>query len=197
MDDIHLIFKARQTVVEMLQDRNYSVPDSLLNEQLGDFKTAHSNKRLDIFVTQPHKCYVKFVLLHKIRPNILREYITQLKESHLDGDEGTLILVLRNKPNNTLYKLTGEFKNIQIFWLRNLIVNITHHRLVPKHEKLTEAEVEQLLSRYKLTSRNQLPMMFRDDPISQYFGYKSGNVCRITRNSVTSGEYITYRCVKQ
>lgn len=197
MDDIDLIFKARQTVVEMLQDRKYTIPESLLNEKIGDFKTAHSNKRLDIYVTNPSKCYVKFVLLHKVRPNILREYITQLKESHLDGDEGTLVLVLRSKPNNTLYKLTSEFRNLQIFWLRNLIINITHHSLVPKFEKLEESEIEHLLQQYKLTSRNQLPMMFRDDPISQYFGYKSGNVCRIKRNSVTSGEYITYRCVKQ
>jgi DNA-directed RNA polymerase I, II, and III subunit RPABC1 len=197
MDDIDLIFKARQTVVEMLQDRKYTIPESLLNEKIGDFKTAHSNKRLDIYVTNPSKCYVKFVLLHKVRPNILREYITQLKESHLDGDEGTLVLVLRSKPNNTLYKLTSEFRNLQIFWLRNLIINITHHSLVPKFEKLEESEIEHLLHQYKLTSRNQLPMMFRDDPISQYFGYKSGNVCRIKRNSVTSGEYITYRCVKQ
>lgn len=197
MDDIHLIFKARQTVVEMLRDRKYEIPDNLLNEKIGDFKTAHANKKLDIYVTNPKKCYVKFVLLHKTRPNILREYISQLKESHLDGDDGTLILVLRNKPNNTLNKLSNEFHNIQIFWLRNLIVNITHHKLVPKFEKIDESDIEPLLKNYKLSSRSQLPMMLRDDPISKYFGYKSGTVCRITRRSVTSGEYITYRCVKQ
>jgi len=197
MDDIHFIFKARQTVVEMLRDRKYDIPDNLLNETIGDFKTTLANKKLDIYVTSPTKCYVKFVLLHKTRPNILREYITQLKQSHLDGDNGTLILILRNKPNNTLYKLSNEFRNIQIFWLRNLIINITHHNLVPKHEKLEESEIESLLIQYKLTSRNQLPMMFKTDPISKYFGFKAGNVCRITRSSVTSGEYITYRCVKQ
>lgn len=195
MDDLVSLFQARQTVIEMLQDRGYEVPDNLKCDNLSEFKQLFNQKQFDVLVKTPNPCYVKFVLLHKVRPNMLRDYINQIREKDIsEADE--LLLIIRNKPNSALLKITKEFKNIQIFWIRNLIINITHHRLNPKYRKLTESEIENILKQYHITSRFQLPLMLTDDPISKYFGFKSGTVCEINRHSNTNGDYLSYRCVK-
>ncbi len=195
MDDLASLFQARKTVIEMLEDRGFTLDPQLNCDKINDFKTMYNEKRCDILVKEPKPCYVKFVLIHKVRPNILREHINQIREKLID-EEDELILVIKNKPNSTLLKITKEFKNIQIFWLRNLIINITRHALNPKFRKLAEPEVEGILKKYHLNSRFLLPIMLNDDPVSKYFGFKTGNVCEVVRNSKTNGDYISYRCVK-
>ena len=195
MDDINSLFQARKTVIEMLKDRGFTVPDSLQCDKLNDFKTLFNNKNCDIFIKEPSLCYVKFILHHKIRPNALRDIVTQLVENQL-SDDGNLIVVTRNKPNSALQKISKTYKGLQIFWVKNLVVNITKHKLNPKFQVLPESEVDALLKRYNLTTRFQLPLMLKDDPISQYFGLKSGTVCQVIRNSVSSGQHNSYRCVK-
>lgn len=195
MDELTSLFQARKTVIEMLTDRGYQVDSELSCDKVSDFKQLYNEKKCDILVKNPVSCYIKFVLLHKVRPNILRDYINQIREKHISEVED-LIIVIRNKPNSTLFKITKEFKNIQIFWLRNLIVNITHHKLNPQFRKLTEDEINTILNKYNISSRYQLPIMLNDDPISKYFGFKSGVVCEVSRISKTNGEYVSYRCVK-
>ena len=195
MDDIDSLYKARQTVVEMLTDRGYTIPDEVPCDSMTQFKKLYANKQCDIFVKEPHKCYVKFVLTHKVRPNILREHIKTLREGDLE-DEDDLVMVIRNKPNSTLLRITKEYPNVQIFWIRYLMVNITHHALNPTFVKMTDPEIEALLKQYRLTSRYQLPIMLKDDPISRYYAFSTGTVTRVIRSSVTSGEYVSYRCIK-
>ena len=152
MDDIVSLFKARKTCIEMLTDRGYVVSDNLKCNNENEFKKMYNNKQCDMLINEPQKCYVRFVLINKVRPNMLRDNINQIRENQVDESED-IILVIRNKPNSTLLKITREFKNIQIFWLRNLIINITHHILVPKHRKLNEKEIDEVLKKYSLVNR--------------------------------------------
>jgi DNA-directed RNA polymerase I, II, and III subunit RPABC1 len=195
MDDINSLFQARKTVIEMLTDRGFVVPKDFHCDKLSDFKTLFSNKKCDIFIKEPRLCYVKFILQYKIRPNALRDIVTQLVENEL-SEGGDLIIITRNKPNSALQKITRTFKGLQIFWVKHLVINITKHQLNPKFIVLDEDNIEVLLKKYNLTSRFQLPVMLKDDPISQYFGLKSSSVCQVIRRSVSSGEHNSYRCVR-
>jgi DNA-directed RNA polymerase subunit H (RpoH/RPB5) len=70
----------------------------------------------------------------------------------------------------------------------------THHRLVPKHEKLSEKEKNALYDRYKLQFR-YLPKINLTDAAIQHLDVKEGDVIRIIRFSPTAGESLFYRGV--
>ncbi|CAE8670639.1 unnamed protein product [Polarella glacialis] len=77
---------------------------------------------------------------------------------------------------------------IEVFADTELIVNITHHELVPKHVPLTEEEKQQLLNRYKMKP-SQLPRVQLSDPVARYFGMQRDQVMKIIRPSETAGRY--------
>lgn len=72
--------------------------------------------------------------------------------------------------------------------------NILSHKLVPKHEILSEKEKEELLKKYGVTLR-QLPRILSSDPVVKSLNAKPGDIIRIRRKSLTAGESIYYRVV--
>jgi DNA-directed RNA polymerases I, II, and III subunit RPABC1 len=90
---------------------------------------------------------------------------------------------------------TMQFTPIECFMQDDLLVNITHHELVPTHVLLSREEKTALLARYRL-KETQLPRILSKDPVARYLGLKRGNVVKIIRNSETAGRYASYRlCV--
>lgn len=194
-NDLAILYNCRNTLIELLRDRGYTVPEIYICNKMSEFRSLHQSKKLDIFVKEPKKCYAKFVIVNKTRPQVVREYIADIQKKYT-GEDGSIIIILKNKPHTSLFKLSKDFKNIQFFWLNELINNITHHNLNPKFIKISQEQEIELLERYDLRSKLQLPIILASDPISKYFGYVSGDICKIERKSITNGIDISYRCVK-
>ncbi|MBS3128702.1 DNA-directed RNA polymerase subunit H [Candidatus Woesearchaeota archaeon] len=71
---------------------------------------------------------------------------------------------------------------------------VTHHVLVPTHEKISDKEKQDLLKRYNITIK-ELPMILNKDPAIESLMLKDGDVVKIARASRTAGETIFYRRV--
>jgi len=73
-------------------------------------------------------------------------------------------------------------------------VDITKHRLVPKHEVLSPEEAKKVLETYGVEP-HQLPLLLSKDPVAKIIGAKPGDIVKITRKSPTAGEIVVYRYV--
>jgi DNA-directed RNA polymerase subunit H len=74
------------------------------------------------------------------------------------------------------------------------VFEIFEHKLVPKHEILTEKEKSQVLAEYKIKPY-QIPQIQSTDPAVKAIGAKPGDMLKIIRKSATAGEHIAYRYV--
>ena len=77
-------------------------------------------------------------------------------------------------------------------------IDIQQHDLVPKHEVISESEKE-LLQKNSDFDINNLPKIKINDPVVKELTKSNsvsiGDVLKITRNSKTAGEFISYRIV--
>ena len=192
------LFKVRKTVIEMIQDRGFSIPESE-NISFEVFMLKYENNNLDIFIENEdgRKIYTHFHNEIKSFRKLDLKNIMQKVMSTYNDPEITLILILREKENSSVSKelIKDSFKNVEVFLKKNMMFNITHHVYVPKHIVLTPDEEKEVLEKYS-TTKGKLPKMSKNDPIAKYYGMKSEQICKIIRRSPEVGESIYYRLVR-
>lgn len=199
IEEKQILFKVRKTALEMIRDRGIYVPDSE-NITFEELSIKYNNKNLDIYINDEDKNIKIFIHFHNEVKNFskadLKTIMANLISSY-DDPNIILILVLKEKENSAVSKelLKDTYKNVEVFLRKNLVFNITHHVLVPKHSILTKEEEKELLDKY-YTTKGKLPKLAKTDPIAKYYGMKPEQVCKIIRKSPEVGEYIYYRLVR-
>lgn len=194
--DVKKLFRARQTVVEMLGDRGYNITEPL-SVSFEEYRELYHTDKIDIHVVnETREIFVKFLTVLKTKPNYVRELISEIKTEVFTKPDTNLIIVTVSKPNNTILKIKHEYKDVEFFWLNRLIVNITRHQYVPLHERLDADKVPEIMKRFNLSNIRQLPLIDRNDPVCRYYNFLPGEICKITRKNKISGISIIYRLVK-
>lgn len=179
-------------------------------DNLEDFPETIDNDINDICTT--NKSYntdntVVFFALTKELMTLKKDktVISQMKnadefiETH---GKHAFIIVFGDVPASTVLQLVVECDRkfrpmgaaMQYFTLGELQYNPARHVLVPKHEKMSEEEIVQVMKDYQLRSKNQMPVILKSDIIARWLGLKHGDVVRITRTNENSGIYHYYRC---
>ena len=197
--DKKILYKVRQTILEMINDRGYYVPE-IEKISFEEFVIKYNNKNLDIYINDINNNKKIYVYFHnEVKnyskndlKNIMQKLINEYQDSNIN-----LILILREKENSAISKeLTKDsYKNIEIFLKKNMIFNITKNEYVPKHILLNNEEEKELLEKYN-TTKGKLPKISKTDPIAKYYGMKSDQICKIIRKSPEVGEYLYYRLVR-
>ncbi|OWM78907.1 DNA-directed RNA polymerase V subunit 5A-like [Punica granatum] len=196
----HRYYLARRTLLEMLHDRGYVVPQSDLNQSLEEFRAACTQnpdvERLRICSAHrsDHSKRIMAIFCGPsiVKVNVMRHIGSQI--ANKDSLSG-LILVLQSEITNPAMKHVENWAfKVEIFQITDLLVNITKHVLKPKHRVLTEDEKQKLLKKYSIHEK-QLPRMLLKDAIARYYGLEKGQVVKITHSGEITGSHVTYRCV--
>ena len=82
---------------------------------------------------------------------------------------------------------------IQYFQINQLLFNPTKHILVPEHRKLSPTEVNELMEKYLIKNKLQMPIIMHNDVIAKWIGLKQGDIVEIKRYNENSGLSYYYR----
>ena len=119
--------------------------------------------------------------------------INRLTKAMKDAEVERGIMVTDGRYTHAV-KQGAKKKRIELLPKTFPAFDLFEHKLVPKHEILTEEEKTELLTRYRVQA-HQLPQISSLDPTVKAIGAKPGDILRVTRKSPTAGEHIAYRYV--
>jgi DNA-directed RNA polymerase subunit H (RpoH/RPB5) len=89
-----------------------------------------------------------------------------------------------------------HFKNIHIFHLATLSIDILNHSMVPNHEVFRfENDIQKICDKCNCR-KDQLPIIDRNDAVAKRLRIAPGDICKITRVGNTVGETDYYRLCK-
>ncbi|XAR69609.1 DNA-directed RNA polymerase [Bertholletia excelsa] len=196
----HRYYLSRRTVLQMLKDRGYGIPDSEIQLSLSEFRSIHGHNpnvdRLRISASlksdPSEQILVIFCGPGVVKVNVIRGIANQIVNK---DTLSRLILIVQNQVTNQALKAVDLFPfKVEIFQITELLVNITKHVLKPKHRVLTDDEKQKLLKKYSLEDK-QLPRILLKDAIARYYGLQKGQVVKVIYSGEITESHVSYRCV--
>jgi DNA-directed RNA polymerase subunit H (RpoH/RPB5) len=166
--------KIISTVNEMFIDRGYVlIPKtewSKKNSQIEDLRVIGKSPKTGTV-------FVYFATDIKVHVKKIREYIQHMEENKVNH---AVIVYAHQITPGAKSELTQ--KKIETFQSKELFENITRHALVPRHEQVqTDQEVQSIMKKFHIQSKNEFPIYYTSDPVVRYYGWDPGTVIKIER----------------
>jgi len=196
------LWQVNRTIHELVKDRGFQVSDEEIEMDLAQFRQLYANQmgfvdrnQLNFFTAAnddpSDQIFVFFTDERSVGVKTMRKLLSILEEKAIK--RGIIIFPGNMTPSarKVIVAMSNQFR-LEEFSEADLLVNITHHTLVPVHQILSPEEKKTLLEKYRL-KETQLPRMQLADPVARYYGLRRGQVVKITRPSETAGRYVSYR----
>ena len=175
------------------------------------------DKDKDVVETENKKTYVKFHLEKTLSVSHINDLIEDLYVLGVGGEIGgtglsanandtvltekdTLIIITKQEiktMNQVLNQLSLQGRFIVLLSLDRLQFNILNHQYVPNHTILSDHEVVEMMKKYNVMEKSQLPDISRYDPVALAIGMRPGEVCSIDRPSKSAISSLYYRVCTQ
>lgn len=165
--------QALKVISTMLIDRGYTIFED--KDDFCSLKAEKDSKKILCFIIDDDKLNIQGI---KDIINILNK------------NNATKSIIVHNNGITPSAKKSLETTNysIELFSLKEMQINITHHRLVPKHLKASAEEKNILEKNYK----GKLPLILSTDPVVRYYAFNKGDYIKIVRKDGS----IFFRVVK-
>ena len=180
-------------------------------------KGEKGSKDKDVVETENKKTYVKFHLEKTLSVSHINDLIEDLYVLGVGGEIGgtglsanandtvltekdTLIIITKQEiktMNQVLNQLFLQGRFIVLLSLDRLQFNILNHQYVPNHTILSDHEVVEMMKKYNVMEKSQLPDISRYDPVALAIGMRPGEVCSIDRPSKSAISSLYYRVCTQ
>lgn len=191
------IFLCRQTLIEMLKDRSYTMNQTTQLLTLHTFRQSFPSALTDRNAIKIHvskndtTLSVHFFDEAKVGLKTLKLALETFEKQNI----AHIIIVCKEGLSPACKKYIISLNTrIEIFYEKELLFNITKHVLVPKHRILNHEEKVGLLKELRCNEA-QLPLILETDPVIRYYGGRKNEVIEIVRKSETAGQGIYYRIV--
>ena len=180
-----VLMAALNTVIEMLNDRGYTNIQAC--QSIEEIQTNMADNR---YVAAGGGEFVVHVFFH----NEDRVGVKQLRMWVESSNADRIIVVSLEGPTSfTKRDADTNYPQVQFFSFRAVCVTITKHKMVPRHEKLSDkSQVPVELS----PSCGELPVLFTTDRVAQYYAYEAGDIIRVTRTVGSQEPMFYYRIVR-
>lgn len=163
------------------------------------------------------KAYIKFHLEKMLSTGHINDLVEDLYVLGSGGEVGglgistnandtvlterdALIIVTKQEVktmNQYLNQLFLQGRFIVLLSLDRLQFNILNHQYVPPHTILSKEELDEMMKKYNVADKSQLPDISRYDPVALAIGMRPGDVCKIDRPSKSAIHSTYYRvCVQ-
>jgi DNA-directed RNA polymerase I, II, and III subunit RPABC1 len=196
--------RALRNLREMLVARGDDVsdwrdPDANEDDPWLEYRTT--NKKLETDRTAVFFALTKELMAHKDKKSLMNQLKSTDEFVEAHGAKA-FVLVLGEPPAPAVAQVIAERDKelqahgatLQYFTLLELQFNPARHVLVPRHERLSDADAKAVMAEYQLRSKAQLPVILKTDKMARWLGLKHNDVVRITRHNENSGCYFYYRC---
>eukprot|EP00760_Papus_ankaliazontas_P008887 PhM_4_TR13942/c5_g2_i1/m.5368/K03013/RPB5, POLR2E; DNA-directed RNA polymerases I, II, and III subunit RPABC1 len=202
------LYRVMRTVGEMLTERGYHIPDSLIPDSLEKFEhkfcptgpgTTPNRRDMTLNVSRPANAEDSILVFFMEEPKVGAGEIKELVAVATSQNARVAILVYTQDMTPIGRRVITQINQtdqvrIEPFTEDELTVNITKHELVPRHVPLSATEKKEVLDTFRL-KESQLPRMSHTDPMARFLGLTRGRVVKIIRPSETAGQYVMYRLV--
>jgi DNA-directed RNA polymerase I, II, and III subunit RPABC1 len=194
-----------QNLKEMLLERGDDIDEFDEHEVEVEREDFYNDNRVTDFHTS--NTAIIFALTKPLRTNIIDTL--KKNKNNMDGfvkefnGKYNIILIFNNDllttPSITQLNLIDKIlqkKNgmLQFFQIKDLLFNPTKHQYVPPHRKLSIEESKEIMEKYLIKSKLQMPIILHTDVIAKWLGLKQGDIVEITRYNENSGKSYYYRC---
>lgn len=170
--------KQIQTVThEMLIDRGYTKLCHMCNDEQLNSIFQKGGNMMTCKDSMGTECQV-VIMPQRMGVKTIRE----LQEKYNQAGVSHLVIVALQKPTSPAQKRILEadmLKWCSVFSADQVIRNVTKHKWVPRHTKLTDTEINKLLQRWKATDTTKLPIILTTDVIARYMGLLENDVIKI------------------
>lgn len=203
--EINDIYNARKVLINILERRGFDTT-GYNNFNVNEIQSMAENDQLDMLLNSKEedggepikKMFVKYHLTKLSNPAVYDIIDDLFSVDDILSKKDELIIIVKDKPNvkiqqlvELIYKTDSIYFNISS--VKEYMFNILDHNMVPQHRVMTNAEKENVKTKYNVVKDKEFPEISRFDPVAKVIGLRPGQLCEITRPSPTSIKSIYYR----